>query len=299
LVLRFFLPPRRGQPKISPGQRPGKRAGGIREPRVLDPGKDKERYKDYRITTISNSLWTEDKRLVNREAILYKDGTVKLWSFETHAPIGEPLRHKGPIRDLEFFDLANLLVTVSDDTMKFWQAASGKPRGEIEAARNPVFSESDSARAGRFVTIDPGRQLVWLRDAATFKPVGTVKSQASTILGAALTDDGGTLVTFTNGRTIELRHLATSRVFATLRPPSLVTKVFGEDNTSIEGGKLHRMGGFGERFWAIVGSLGPEVHDASQKRQRSPLFLIDDPPADFPVGRRHDGVGGAGGDAAG
>lgn len=186
---------------------------------------------------------------------------MKLWSFETHPPIGDPLRHKGPIRNLAFFDESKLLVTTSDVTMKLWDALSGKPRGELEGRLNPLLHPCYSAKTGRFVTVDAGHRLVTLRDATTLKPVATFRSEGPAILAAALTEDGGTLATFGEGRTIELRDLATNRVFATLRPPAVVTEVFGKDDKSINQSKLERIGG---RFWEQIRSLGPEGHDRTE-----------------------------------
>ena len=245
-----------GPPAIR--QEPARTGVGLQGVEDDDPANDKERRKDYLITTIGNSLTAGGGRVVNREAILYKDGTVKLWAFDARTPIGEPLRHKGPIRNLAFFGEANLLATTSDDSMKLWDAVTGTSRGEIEGPRNPLLDQSYSAKAGRFVTIDPDRRVVSLRDASTFKPIAALRTEGPRILGAALTEDGGTLVAFGEGRTVELRDLATGRVFATLRPPSAVTEVFGQDDRTIDRSKLERLGG---RFWEVVRSLAPRRHD--------------------------------------
>jgi RNA polymerase sigma factor (sigma-70 family) len=234
-------------------QEPARPAGGIQAAADDDPGNDKERKKDYLIATIGSSLKTGDGRIMNREAILYKDGTVKLWSFDAHAPIGEPLRHKGPIRNLAFLDEANLLVTTSDDSMKLWDAASGTPKGEIEGPPNPLLHYCYSAKTGRFVTIEPGRRAVSLRDASTFKSLSSFRCDGPPAFGAALTEDGATLVTFREDRAVELRDLATSQVFATLGPPSVVADVVRPDR-SIDHSKLDRNGG---RFWEIVPLLEP------------------------------------------
>ena len=67
-----------------------------------------------------------------REAIRYKDGTAKLWSAGTERSRRSILRHKGSIRDLTFFDESNLLVTLSDESVKVWDGLTGEPRKELE-----------------------------------------------------------------------------------------------------------------------------------------------------------------------
>ncbi len=239
-------------------QDPPRAAGVLQGVPQDDPANDPARRKDYRIATIGNSLTAEDGRLVNREAILYQDGTVRLWSFDSRTPIGEPLRHKGPIRNLAFFDEANLLATTSDDSTKLWDAATGKPRGEVAGPRNPLLHQSYSARVGRFVTINPGLQALSVRDARTLQPIATSPSEGTNILGAALSEDGGTLVSFGESRTIELFDLATNRKYATLRPPSTVTEIFGQDGKAIDQSKLERLGG---GFWEVVRALAPRGRD--------------------------------------
>ncbi len=248
-----FQPPTVATPPPAIVQEPARAAGGFLGAADDDPGNDEERRRDYLIATIGNSLTAGDGRIVNREAILYKNGTVKLWSFDAHSAIGEPLRHKGPIRNLAFLDKANLLVTTSDDGMKLWDAVSGTPKSEIEGPPNPLLGYCYSAKTGRFVTIEAGRRAVSLRDASTFKSLSSFPCDGPPALATALTEDGATLITFREDRAVELRDLATSQIFATLRPPSVVADIVRPDR-SIDRSKLERIGG---RFWEIVQLLGP------------------------------------------
>ena len=97
---------------------------------------DKERMKDWLEATIGNMrpLIKDERgvRFQSREAIRYKDGTAKLWSQEKKDPVAPTLRHKGPIRELTFFDESNLLVTRSDESIKLWDGLTGEPRKELD-----------------------------------------------------------------------------------------------------------------------------------------------------------------------
>ena len=53
-------------------------------------------------------------------------------AWQQKDPVAHPLRHKGPIRELTFFDEANLLITPSDESVKVWDALTGEPRKELE-----------------------------------------------------------------------------------------------------------------------------------------------------------------------
>ena len=102
---------------------------------------DKERAKDALYAEIGNMrpLIVDDKgvRFQSREAVVYKDGTAKLWNPQQKEPVVAPLRHKGPIRELTFFDESNLLVTTSDESVKVWDALTGEFRKELPGQAIP------------------------------------------------------------------------------------------------------------------------------------------------------------------
>ncbi len=119
---------------------------------------DKERYKDSLSAEIGNMrpLIKNGSRVrfQSREAIRYKDGTAKLWSLEQKDPTAPTLRHKGPIRELTFFDESNLLITLSDESVKVWDALTGEPRKELERQTISPMWLSFAPNAQRFVTIE-------------------------------------------------------------------------------------------------------------------------------------------------
>ena len=106
-------------------------------------------------------------RFQSREAIRYKDGTAKLWSLEQKDPVAPTLRHKGPIRELTFFDESNLLITLSDESVKVWDGLTGEPRKELEGQTISPMWLSFAPGAKRFVTMDSERKAVTVWDAVT------------------------------------------------------------------------------------------------------------------------------------
>jgi WD40 repeat protein len=254
-------------------QTPQPKPGAAQKP--VDPFafmNDKERHKDFRYAEIGNMrpLITDERgvRFQSREAILYKDGTAKLWSWGQKDPVAPPLRHIGPIRNLTFFDEANLLVTVSDESVKIWDALSGQLRKELPGQFiSPLWLSY--ARAGqRFVTIDSARTAVTVWDAVTLATIATLRLQkAPSVLEAGISGDGKTVVTFTYGKeqAAELWDVASSRSFATLRPPSpVVREIFAEGGTQLNKprvlpSKSEHIG----RFWDVVQSLAPPEREGA------------------------------------
>ena len=96
---------------------------------ATDFGNDPVRYKDYLIATIGNSLFNRDQEKtvpVNRMAILYRDGTAKLWSFDSKDPVCPPLRDTTPIREIAFQQNAGILVTAAETSVKIWNGVTGE-----------------------------------------------------------------------------------------------------------------------------------------------------------------------------
>jgi RNA polymerase sigma factor (sigma-70 family) len=227
---------------------------------------DKERMKDFVYAAIGNMrpLINDEHgvRFQSREGIVYKDGTAKLWSAEKKDPVAPPMRHKGPIRELTFFDEANCLITRSDDSVKVWDALTGEFRKEFEHQTMSPLWLAFAAPAKRFVTIDLERKAATVWNAVSLDSVGTVQlDRTAPIPAAGLSGDGSTVVTFRFDAApmVELWDVATGRNFATLRPPSAVAAdVFTPD---LKG--LHKAGLLGSkaardtRFWEVVRSLAP------------------------------------------
>lgn len=220
---------------------------------------DKDRVKDALYVELGNMRPLIQNargfRFQSRQAVLYKDGTAKLWSPQQKDPVAPPLRHPGgPIRELTFFDEANLLVTMSDDSVKLWNALTGEPRKELNGQAIGPFWLSFAPEGKRFVTIDAGRKAVTVWDAGSLQAVATLRTEGG--VAAGLSYDGKTVVTFRFGAdpSAELWDVTSGHPFATLRPPSPVAaEIFAAEGRGLNKSKVDR----GTPFWEIVRSLAP------------------------------------------
>lgn len=224
---------------------------------------DKERLKDFVYAEVGNMrpliIDAKGARFQTRQGVLYKDGTVKLWNPQQKEPVAAPLQHKGPIRELTFFDEANLLITTSDDSVKVWDALTGELRKELPGQAVPPMWLSFAPGAKRFATMNTDGKVVTVWDATTLAPVAAVQSPSLGRVGASgLSGDGRTVVLFRFGTeaSIELYDVGTGRTFATLRLPSRsAAEVFSEDGVGLNKGNLQPEA----HFWEVVRSLAPGV----------------------------------------
>ncbi|MFI5458120.1 MAG: sigma-70 family RNA polymerase sigma factor [Isosphaerales bacterium] len=228
---------------------------------------DKERHKDFLYAEIGNMRPliknARGVRFQSREAIRYKDGTAKLWSLERKDPIAPTLRHKGPIRELTFFDESNLLITLSDESVKVWDALTGKPRKELKRQTIGPMWLSFAPNAQRFVTFDSEHRVVTVWDAVTLAAVATLRAAGGdhVVEAAGLSADGKTVVMFRfrPDPSAELWDVASGQTFGTLRlPSSAVAEVFAEGGKSLNKDKLQKFKSQRDtRFWEVVRSLAP------------------------------------------
>lgn len=211
-----------------------------------DPKANLKRYDKYAIATVGNM----------REAILNQDGTVKLYRVTEDEPLAGPLRHEKPIRNLAFFNEADLLATVSDDEVRIWNSDTGELRQSLPGQTiSPLWSNL-SNRGGHFVTLDLARQVISVRDWTSFKVVATLRPAAEVSAGV-LAPDGLTVAAFHLGddATVELWDVRSGRAFATLRPPSAALReVMIEGDSKLDRDALiHR----GAAFWDVIRTLAP------------------------------------------
>ena len=75
----------------------------------------------------SASFSADGKRVVTASV----DLTARVWDAETGKPVGEALKHDGPVFSASFSADGKRVVTASDDkTARVWDAETGKPVGE-------------------------------------------------------------------------------------------------------------------------------------------------------------------------
>jgi WD40 repeat protein len=200
----------------------------------------------------------------SREAIRYKDGTAKLWSAAQKDPVAPTMRHKGPIRELTFFDESNLLITLSDESVKVWDALTGEPRKGLEHQKISPMWLSFAPNARRFVTIDSDHKVVTVWDAGTLAAVAILHTAGGdqVVESAGLTGDGMTVVMFRfrPGPSAELWDVASGQPFATLRlPSSALAEVLAEGGKSLNHARLQQSKSQRDtRFWEVVQSLAPK-----------------------------------------
>jgi RNA polymerase sigma factor (sigma-70 family) len=227
---------------------------------------EKEAFKDSLMGTVGNMrpLLNDERgsRFQCRFAELYKDGSVKIYNPDAKDPVGPPLRHKGPIREVGFIEQSRLLITTSDEAVKIWDALSCELRKELdgEVMRPLVFTSiSTCAEPGpepvRFVTIDVAGRVVTTWDASTLNRVGTFRPEGTPrLLGASLTRDGKTLATIASDRSVTLWSTGSNKPLATFYDPSpVVARCFAEDVTSLKKPVLQLY----DDFWKVVAPLVP------------------------------------------
>jgi WD40 repeat protein len=224
---------------------------------------DKERMQDFLFAEIGKLRpLVEDENGVRyqaRQAVLYKDGTAKLWDPAKKDAVAPALRHKGPIRELTFFDEANILVTMSEDTVKAWDGLTGESRAELDGQTISPAWLSFVAGPKRFVTLDTAGRIATIWDATTLMSVGTARfGGEAKVTAVGLAGDGKTVVALRPGAnpTVELWDVGSGRSFATIGSPSAtVAEIFADNGKTLNKSSLER----GSRFWDLVQKLAPSA----------------------------------------
>jgi len=255
-------------PQDSPRAEPAPqvKAEAVAKPKDDDPLDQRGRQKDALLRMIGNMLpmtpYGAGERTTSRDAVLFRDGTAKLWNFESKDPICPPLRHRGPIWDMSFLDDARLLITTSEDSVKVWDAVTGRLRKEMDGQVIRPLHHS-RYESGRFATVDVGGHIVTIWDAKTLEPVAKVRPDVyPKLVGAGLSKDGRTLATLGADRSVTLRDAATGKPFATLMDPSpAIAGVFIDDETWT----YRLVFQLDEPFWERVKSLLPPVDKPAGK----------------------------------
>jgi RNA polymerase sigma factor (sigma-70 family) len=201
-------------------------------------------------------------RFQSRLAVLYKDGTAKLFRPDAKDPVVLRLRHGSPVRELGFIEQSRLLFTTSDDRVSIWDALSGALRKEIGGAvMRPLFfsSMSTCAEPGpdpvRLTTIDVAGRAVTIWDAETLAEVAVLRPEGSArMLGAGLSHDGKTLATICGDRSVTLWSMASRKRLASFYEPSpMVARCFPDDVKDLNAPVLR----LNEDFWQTVAPILP------------------------------------------
>ncbi|HEY7120611.1 MAG TPA: protein kinase [Tepidisphaeraceae bacterium] len=128
-------------------------------------------------------------------ATLCEDHAVRLWNAATGKPIGEALRHQGPVNSVVFSEDGSQLVTASDDrSARVWDAATGAAVGKPLEHVDHVLHAAFDRPARRIVTAcRDGTVRLW--HAETGEPIGPRIQHRAAVRGAVFSPDGKRLVT--------------------------------------------------------------------------------------------------------
>jgi len=156
------------------------------------------------------------------------DGTARLWTAATSAPLGTPMAHGGPVQWVEFSGDGARVVTASEDKMaRLWDGATGAPLGPPLEHGGPVTMAAFHGATLATISTDgtarlwqpdgatqvlrlgaPGRALAWSADGARLFTAsdaaihawsaegGELFRMAGGASGLALSPDGSRLVAF-------------------------------------------------------------------------------------------------------
>jgi dipeptidyl aminopeptidase/acylaminoacyl peptidase len=132
------------------------------------------------------------------------DKTARLWDAANGKPLGEAMKHEGPVSFAQFSANGQRLVTASmDKTARLWDAANGKPLGEAMKHEGPVSFAQFSPDGQRVVTVsEDGTARLW--DGTSGKPLGEAMTHGGSVSSAQFSPNGQRLVTASSDMTVRL-----------------------------------------------------------------------------------------------
>ena len=165
-----------------------------------------------RLNAVFSAGFSPDGRLIVTGS---RDRTARLWDAATGKPVGEPMRHEGPVLNASFSPDSRRVVTASYNVARLWDAATGIAVGE------PMRREMEKGtftRVYAFFSPD-GSRLVYksddatarLWDAATGKPHGEPIRHENDVESVGFSPDGRLVVTVSGQTTIRLWDAATGK----------------------------------------------------------------------------------------
>jgi WD40 repeat protein len=130
-----------------------------------------------------------------------RDGEAQQWDAATRKPLGQPLRHKGPVQAMAFSPDGKTILTADEESARVWDAATGKPRPQsLQHWERAVLRAVAYSPDGK--TVLTGRDALFGRsgdarlwDAATGKPIGEPLVHEGGVFGVAFSPDGKTVLT--------------------------------------------------------------------------------------------------------
>lgn len=123
-------------------------------------------------------------------------GTLKLWDVATGREVPGPVKqHRGPIYAVQFAPDGKTVATGSaDNTIIFWDVATGRRRATLWGHANVILSLAFSPDGRRLASVGYDKTIrIW--DSATAQELTTLKGYRQAIHSVAFSPDGQMLVT--------------------------------------------------------------------------------------------------------
>jgi WD40 repeat protein len=174
----------------------------------------------------------------------------RLWDAISGQPVGELMRHQGPVLGLAFRPDGRYLLTGSHDgTVRLWDAATGQPRGgRPERLAGEVWTV-DYAPNGRLILTAGSARTVQLWDRTTWQQVGTSMPHEGTIQFARFNPQGELLAAVGADQAARLWHVHSCKpVGPALRHEGLVANVaWSRDGKHLSTGGMDSTA----RLWSV------------------------------------------------
>lgn len=150
-----------------------------------------------------------------------QSGTLHLWDVATGHRVHRLLGHLGPVSAIAFAPDGKTLVSGGiDQTLRFWDVASGKEQRRIErlgGQQNWVFSLAFSPD-GRLLAAGSADKLVRLWETTGLKELRRYSAHQDKVRSVAFSPDGRTLMSGSIDRTIRLWELASGKERGLIQP---------------------------------------------------------------------------------
>src|SRR6266436_4451025 len=145
----------------------------------------------------------------NREA--FGLTVAMLTHLSWQVPLTGSMRHDAAVNSAQFSPDGQRVVTTSwDQTARVWDAASGKPIGQLMKHESPVNSAQFSPDGQRIVTASrDATARLW--DAASGKPIGEPMKHEDAVISARFSPNGQRVVTASGDMTARLWDAASGK----------------------------------------------------------------------------------------
>lgn len=148
----------------------------------------------------------------------------KNWSL----PRTAPLKHSGPVVDVDYHPSGKYVLTASGSAAQIWDVDTGKPAGEAVSHRNSVQAVRFSPDGKQFVTASDPEAQIW--DVETREKTGTALAHKGRVYAARFSSDGAKVATSSADRSAKIWDARTGKEIATINVAGLPADIaFSKD----------------------------------------------------------------------